>query len=93
MFIGDTNCGVRIGVLNLQGRYSYGAIDCPFTTVGRHRANSQTDSCHHRGFHAEATSEKQAFAGMLTGLSAPVVGSHTMCKRQTSEFSLGALRI
>ena len=31
IYIGDTKCGVRIGVVNLQGRVFMLDIDCPFT--------------------------------------------------------------
>jgi metallophosphoesterase (TIGR00282 family) len=78
IFVGDTNCGVRIGVLNLQGRVFMAAIDCPFVTgraaieqIRKHTPVIIVD------FHAEATSEKQAFGWYMDGLVSAVVGSHT----------------
>lgn len=78
LFIGDTNCGVRVGVLNLQGRVFMAAIDCPFIT-GRaaiEQIRKQTPIII-VDFHAEATSEKQAFGWYVDGLVSAVVGSHT----------------
>ncbi len=78
MFIGDTNCGVRIGVLNLQGRVFMAAIDCPFT-VGMEAVEfirKQTPIII-VDFHAEATSEKQAFGWYVDGCVSAVVGTHT----------------
>jgi metallophosphoesterase (TIGR00282 family) len=78
IFIGDSACGVRVGVLNLQGRVFMAAIDCPFTT-GRaaiEQIRRQTPVII-VDFHAEATSEKQAFSWYVDGLVSAVVGSHT----------------
>lgn len=78
MYIGDTNCGVRVGVLNLQGRVFMAAIDCPFTTglaaieyIRKQTAVIIVD------FHAEATSEKQALGWYLDGRVSAVMGTHT----------------
>ncbi|CAN5626424.1 TIGR00282 family metallophosphoesterase [soil metagenome] len=70
--------GSRLAVLNLQGRAFMPPIDDPFRAV-----ESLLDEL--RGqvqavvidFHAEATSEKQAFARYLDGRVAAVVGTHT----------------
>jgi len=78
LFIGDSRCGVRIAVLNLQGRVYLPSIDCPFVTgeaavaeVGKKTNIILVD------FHAEATSEKQAFAWYMDGRVSAVVGTHT----------------
>ena len=78
IFIGDTNCGVRIGVLNLQGRVFMAPIDCPFTTglAAIELIRKQTPIII-VDFHAEATSEKQAFGWYIDGRVSAVVGSHT----------------
>jgi 2',3'-cyclic-nucleotide 2'-phosphodiesterase len=78
IFIGDTNCGVRIGVINLQGRVFMAPIDCPFTTglAAVEQIRKQTPVII-VDFHAEATSEKQAFGWYLDGRVSAVVGSHT----------------
>jgi len=78
IFIGDSNCGVRIGVLNLQGRVFMAPIDCPFVTgraaIEKIRKETPVIIV---DFHAEATSEKQAFGWYVDGLVSAVVGSHT----------------
>lgn len=78
IFLGDTRCGVRIGVLNLQGRVYMPATDCPFAT-----AKSAIEQMRKQtrviivDFHGEATSEKQAFAWCFDGEVSAVVGTHT----------------
>ena len=78
IFIGDTRCGVRVGVLNMQGRVFMPTLDCPFTigdaAVERIRKETQVIVV---DFHAEATSEKQAFAWYFDGRVSAVVGTHT----------------
>jgi metallophosphoesterase (TIGR00282 family) len=78
MFIGDTSCGVRVGVLNLQGRVFMASIDCPFATglAALQYMRKQTPIII-VDFHAEATSEKQAIGWYLDGQASAVVGTHT----------------
>jgi metallophosphoesterase (TIGR00282 family) len=70
--------GVRLAVLNLQGRTFMNPIDDPFRT-----ADALLEGLRDEAdlivvdFHAEATSEKQAFARYLDGRVAAVVGTHT----------------
>jgi 2',3'-cyclic-nucleotide 2'-phosphodiesterase len=70
--------GGRLGVLNLQGRVFMTPIDDPFRAVDllleelRGKADAVVID-----FHAEATSEKQAFARYVDGRVAAVVGTHT----------------
>jgi hypothetical protein len=78
LFIGYSRCGVRVAVINLQGRVYMPAIDCPFA-VGEaaiEEARRQTPIIL-IDFHAEATSEKQAFAWYLDGRISAVMGTHT----------------
>ncbi len=78
VYIGDSNCGVRVGVLNLQGRVFMAPIDCPFT-IGLAAIESirkQTPIII-VDFHAEATSEKQAFGWYIDGRVSAVLGTHT----------------
>ena len=78
VFIGDSRCGVRLAVLNLQGRVYMPALDCPFVT-GRaaiEHIRKQTNVIL-VDFHAEASSEKQAFAWYVDGQVSAVVGTHT----------------
>jgi 2',3'-cyclic-nucleotide 2'-phosphodiesterase len=78
IFIGDTKCGVRVGVLNLQGRVFMASIDCPFTTglAAIEQIRKQTPVIL-VDFHAEATSEKQAFGWFIDGSVSAVIGTHT----------------
>lgn len=70
--------GARLAVANLQGRIFMAPIDDPFRA-----ADQLLDSLAGEAdavvvdFHAEATSEKQAFARYLDGRVAAVVGTHT----------------
>ena len=78
IFIGDTACGVRIGVLNLQGRVYLPTLNCPFVTgkTSIEQIRRQTPVIL-VDFHAEASSEKQAFAWYVDGQVTAVVGTHT----------------
>jgi metallophosphoesterase (TIGR00282 family) len=70
--------GVRLAVLNLQGRTFMTPIDDPFRKVDEllKELKGEADVIVVE-FHAEATSEKQAFAHYLDGRVAAVVGTHT----------------
>jgi 2',3'-cyclic-nucleotide 2'-phosphodiesterase len=70
--------GVRVGVLNLQGRVFMAPIDDPFRVADALIAEAK-DAADLLvvDFHAEATSEKQAFAHYVDGRVAAVVGTHT----------------
>jgi metallophosphoesterase (TIGR00282 family) len=69
---------LSIAVLNLQGRTFMPVLENPFL-IGREeveRLREQTKIIF-VDFHAEATSEKIAFARMLDGQVSAVVGTHT----------------
>jgi hypothetical protein len=70
--------GTRVGVLNLQGRVFMPTIDCPFR-VGEQKITllKEATDLVIIDFHAEATSEKQAFARFVDGRVSAVVGTHT----------------
>jgi metallophosphoesterase (TIGR00282 family) len=70
--------GVRIAVLNLQGRIFMPPTDCPFQAVDRllESLASETDIII-VDFHGEATSEKYAMAWYLDGRVSVLVGTHT----------------
>src|SRR5881396_192609 len=78
VFLGDAHCGVRVAVVNLQGRIFMPATDCPFTVglaaIERIRKETPVILV---DFHGEATSEKQAFAWYIDGLASAVLGTHT----------------
>ena len=71
--------GLRLGVLQLMGRVFMDTLDCPFRTADRevNRLEELGISCILVDFHAEATSEKQAFAHYMDGKVSAVVGSHS----------------
>lgn len=70
--------GLKIGVLNAQGRTFMPALENPFLVlppeIERLRAETKIIFL---DFHAEATSEKIAVARMLDGKVSAVVGTHT----------------
>jgi len=76
----DTHSGKRVLVVNAMGRLFMDALDDPFPVVDR-----ELDACPLGqvadaaivDFHAEATSEKEAFAYHLDGRVSLVVGTHT----------------
>ncbi len=76
--IGNTASGVRVGVLNLQGRVFMPSLDCPFvagdSAVAYIRKQTPIVLV---DFHGEASSEKQAFAWYMDGRVSAVVGTHT----------------
>ena len=70
--------GVRLAVLNLQGRTFMPPVDDPFRAADALLEQlAEEADVFVIDFHAEATSEKQAFARYLDGRVAAVVGTHT----------------
>lgn len=71
----------RLAVLNLQGRTFMTPIDDPFRAadalLAELAAREEPPHAIVVDFHAEATSEKQAFGRYLDGRVAAVVGTHT----------------
>ncbi len=74
----ETNNGVKVGVVNLQGRIFMPPIDCPFRTaddiINRIRPQVKVIIV---DIHAEATSEKMALGWYLDGRVSAVLGTHT----------------
>jgi metallophosphoesterase (TIGR00282 family) len=70
--------GVKIAVLNLQGRVFMPPTDCPFQAADRliDAVKDEADIIL-VDLHAEATSEKQAMAWHLDGRVSALVGTHT----------------
>jgi metallophosphoesterase (TIGR00282 family) len=71
--------GQSIGVVNLQGRtFHHESLDCPFR-AGKAAIEElrKTTNIIIVDFHAEATSEKLAFATYVDGLASAVIGTHT----------------
>ncbi|WP_156289129.1 TIGR00282 family metallophosphoesterase [Oceanobacillus salinisoli] len=70
--------GAEVAIINLQGRTFLPAIDDPFIKVDEliEEAKKRTNIIF-VDFHAEATSEKQAFGWYVDGRVSSVVGTHT----------------
>jgi 2',3'-cyclic-nucleotide 2'-phosphodiesterase len=77
-WLGSTQAGTPVAVINLQGRVFMPPSDCPFRTadrlIGEVSSRARVILVDH---HAEATSEKQALGRYLDGRVAAVVGTHT----------------
>lgn len=72
------NDGLKVGVINMQGRVYMQAIDCPFRTMERALPAVQRETpIILVDFHAEATAEKVAMGWYLDGKVSAVVGTHT----------------
>jgi 2',3'-cyclic-nucleotide 2'-phosphodiesterase len=77
-FVAETAQGVKVGVLNLQGRIFMNPIDCPFRTADRIVAElAQETQIIIIDFHAEASAEKIALSWYLDGRVSAVLGTHT----------------
>ncbi len=78
VFVGDSRHGTRLAVINIQGRVFMPPIDCPFAVgaAAIERIRKQTPIII-VDFHAEASSEKQAFGWHVDGLVSAVLGTHT----------------
>jgi 2',3'-cyclic-nucleotide 2'-phosphodiesterase len=78
----DLADGRRVLVLQAMGRLFMDPLDCPFRgtaeVLGRHRLGG-TVAAIVADFHAEATSEKMAYAHSFDGQVSLVVGTHTHC--------------
>jgi 2',3'-cyclic-nucleotide 2'-phosphodiesterase len=78
VWVGFSSSGVRVAVLNLQGRVFMPLTDCPFR-----RADEELERLQGKAdvtlidFHAEATSEKMAFGWHVNGRVSAVIGTHT----------------
>ncbi len=70
--------GLKVGVLNLQGRVYMSPLDCPFRVADEILAGELSDAdVVVVDFHAEATSEKKALGLYLDGRVSAVLGTHT----------------
>ena len=81
------NC--KVAVLNVMGRtFMNMSLDCPFKTVDGELSmlKGETDIVI-VDFHAEATSEKQAFAHYLDGRVTAVLGTHTHVQTADNKVS------
>jgi hypothetical protein len=73
-----TSAGIKVGVLNLEGRVFMNSLECPFRT-----ADASVEELRRQtpvilvDFHAEATSEKITLGHYLDGRVSAVIGTHT----------------
>lgn len=79
-FIAETARRQKVLVLQAMGRLFMEALDCPFRAtaelLGKYKLARNIDAMV-IDFHAEATSEKMAFAHSFDGSASLVVGTHT----------------
>jgi len=73
-----TSDGLKIGIINIQGRVFMEALDCPFKAANSaQQALSKETNIIFVDIHAEATSEKVALGWYLDGKVSAVLGTHT----------------
>jgi len=70
--------GVKVGILNLEGRVFMNNLECPFRSADREIAKLKEETpIIFVDFHAEATSEKVSLGWYLDGRVSAVIGTHT----------------
>jgi len=70
--------GVKVGVININGRVFMDALECPFRTARYAQEELSKDAkIIILDIHAEATSEKVALGWYLDGKASAVLGTHT----------------
>ncbi len=73
-----TKKGLKIGVMNVQGRVFMEALECPFkAAIAAQEILSKETKVSIVDIHAEATSEKVALGWYLDGKVSAVLGTHT----------------
>ncbi|HEY6327972.1 MAG TPA: TIGR00282 family metallophosphoesterase, partial [Blastocatellia bacterium] len=78
IWVGATQAGTPVAVINVQGRVFMPPTDCPFKAVDRALAEiGNRAAVIFVDHHAEATSEKLAMGRYLDGRVSAVVGTHT----------------
>jgi len=76
--VAETAHGIKVAVLNLQGRIFMPPIDCPFRTSDRIVGELEQETpVIIVDFHAEASAEKIALSWYLDGRASAVLGTHT----------------
>lgn len=73
-----TAAGIKVAVLNLEGRVFMNNLECPFRVADREIARlAQETPLIFIDFHAEATSEKASLGWYLDGRVSALIGTHT----------------
>lgn len=76
--VATTSGGIKVGVLNLEGRIFMSPIDCPFRIADQEIASLKLETpIVLVDFHAEATSEKMSLGWYLDGRVSALFGTHT----------------
>ena len=87
MAVFESKGGVKVGVLNLQGRVFMDALPSPFEAADEAIAKLQEQTpIIFVDFHAEATSEKRAMGWYLDGRVTAVLGTHTHVQTADEEI-------
>jgi len=74
----STAGGIKVAILNLEGRVFMNNLECPFRTADREIARLQAETpIILIDFHAEATSEKTSMGWYLDGRVSALIGTHT----------------
>jgi len=73
----DSNTGIKVGIINLEGRVFMNDLDCPFLVADRLVDELSDADIILVDMHAEATSEKMALGWYLDGRVSAVIGTHT----------------
>ena len=74
----QTPGGIKVAVLNLEGRVYMKHLECPFLTAEREIEHLRKETpVIMVDFHAEATSEKSALGWYLDGKISALLGTHT----------------
>ena len=74
----QTPGGIKVAVLNLEGRVYMKHLECPFLTAEREIEHLRKETpVIMVDFHAEATSEKSALGWSLDGKISALLGTHT----------------
>lgn len=81
----DVN-GVKVLVINIQGRTFMEPIDCPFRVVEDEIKKYNDIIIKIVDFHAEATSEKRAMLHFLSGKVSALIGTHTHVQTADEEI-------
>ncbi len=87
-FVATASNGVKICVINLQGRTFMAPIDCPFKNIREFIIKMKNQAeLFFIDFHAEATAEKIAMGKYLDGYASAVIGTHTHVQTADEEIS------
>jgi len=83
----ESNNGIKVGVINIQGRIYMPKTDCPFRMVDKviEEIKKETNIIF-VDFHAEATSEKRAMGYFLDGRVSALIGTHTHIQTADEEI-------